>query len=155
MMHDKQTAAIARYGAMAGQIKKMPAKARRRARLDRKRYAARYLTVRRGRTVEDPLKLIRFLVEVCGLTLQEAGHAVRKAKVIHGIGRIPTREESVRLAKVLYRQTGDLIDAVSLARFYGWACGESQVWDVVRVTLSTMPVAREATGIENWQEAAE
>ena len=36
-MMDKQTAAVARYKAMAGQLKKLPPKARRRARLDRKR----------------------------------------------------------------------------------------------------------------------
>jgi hypothetical protein len=157
MINDKHSAAIARYQAMAGQMKKLPSKARRRARLDRKRYGARYLKMRRGRVVPDTLRMIRFLVEVCGLTLQEAGRAVRKERPVagFGFGRVPGPEEAARVAKALYRQTGDLIDAVSLARFYGWSSREVHGWNAVCVALSKMAVARESTGIENWQEAAE
>jgi len=156
-MHDRQTAAMARYKAMAGQVKKLPPKARTRARLDQKRYAARYLKMRGKRAVFDTLRTIRFLVEVCGLTLQEAGRAVRKDRNVHGFGfdRAPGPEEATRVAKSLYRQTGDVIDAVSLARFYGWSCGEGRAWNAVCVALSRMTVTRESTGIENWAEAAE
>jgi hypothetical protein len=157
MIADKQSAAIARYMAMAGRVKKLPPKARRRARLDQKRYAVRYLTVKRGKGVVEDLKLIRFMVEVCGLTLQEAGRGVRKARYVRGFGsrHVPGPEEAARVAKSLYRQTGDLIDAVSLARFYGWSCGEGRAWNAVCVALSRMTVTRESTGIENWAEAAE
>jgi hypothetical protein len=77
MMHDKQTAAIARYKAMAGLIKDPPAKAARRARADRKRYAEQYVLERRGRVLCEPVRIVRFLVDVCGLTMQEASRAVR------------------------------------------------------------------------------
>jgi hypothetical protein len=157
MMHDKQSAAMARYRGMAGQMKKLPSKARKRATLDHKRYAARYLKMRRGRVVDDTLRMMRFLVEVCGLTLQEAGRAIRKEQPVagFGLGRVPGPEEAARVAKGLYRQTGDLIDAVSLARFYGWSCGEGRAWNAVCVALSRMTVTRESTGIGNWAQAAE
>jgi hypothetical protein len=88
---------------MAGRMKKLPPKARRRARLDRKRYAARYLAMKRGKAVVDDLKMIRFMVEVCGLTLQESGRAARKERRVagFGFGRVPGPEEAARVAKAL------------------------------------------------------
>ena len=107
-MHDKQSAAMARYRGMAGQMKKLPSKARKRATLDHKRYGARYLKMRRGRVVADTLRMMRFLVEVCGLTLQEAGRAVRKEQPVagFGLGRVPGPEEAARVAKRLIPADG-------------------------------------------------
>ena len=150
-MHDKQTAAVARYRAMAGLIKKMPPKAARRAKTDQKRYAARYVTRRRGKAVGDPLKMVRFLVDVCGLTLKEASAAVRSALRTGQCGSLPKPGSAQKLAADLYRQTRDMLDAVALARFLGWVTNEPQVWETVRLVVSGMPVAAEATGIENWE----
>ena len=149
MMHDKQTAAIDRYRAMAGLIKKLPPKAARKAKTDQK-YAARYVTNRRGRAVCEPLKMVRFLVAECGLTLKEASCAVRTAMRSGQCGAMPRAGSATKLAADLYRQTRDMIDAVALARFYGWALGEEGVFEAVRTTLSGMKVAVESTGMENW-----
>src|SRR4051812_43038730 len=79
MEHEKLQAAIDRYRAMAGLLKKLPAKAARRAREDRKRYAEEYVLQRKGRTLCDPVRMVRFLVNVCGLTMHEASKDVRAA----------------------------------------------------------------------------
>src|SRR6266446_300992 len=143
MMQDKQTAAIARYRAMAGLIKKPPPRAARRARADQKRHAARYVTKRRGRPVCDPLKMTRFLVHVCGLSLREASAAVRGAIRTLPCGALPRRGNAEYLAALMYRQTRDMIDAVAMARFFGWASDEPDVWEGVRLKLSGMPVVAE------------
>jgi hypothetical protein len=44
---------------------------------------------------------------------------------------------------------------MSMARFLGWSALDANLWEAVRVHLAGMRVTREATGIENWQEAAE
>ena len=149
-MHDKQTAAVARYRAMAGLIRKLPPKAARRARADQKRHAARYVTRRRGRPVCDPLKMVRFLVDVCGLTLKDASCAVRLAMQAGQCGTMPGRGGDIDLAQALYRQTRDMVDAVAMARFFGWALDQAEKWELVRTTLSGMKVAPESTGVENW-----
>jgi hypothetical protein len=154
MNHDKQTAAIARYRAMAGLIKKPPRQAARQAKADQKRYAERYVTTRRGRPVCDPLKMTRFVVDVCGLTLKEASAAVRLAIRTLPCGTPPRRGSAETIAAQLYRQTRDMVDAVAMARFFEWSSDEPEVWRVVRSALSTMPVAPENTGAKNWQEAA-
>jgi hypothetical protein len=102
MMHDKQSAAVARYRAMARLLRKLPPKAARRARADQKRHAARYVTRRRGRPVCDPLKMVRFLVDVCGLSLKEASGAVRTAIMEGGCGAWPGAKDSKGMAKRLY-----------------------------------------------------
>ena len=76
MNHDKLTAAVARYQAMAGQMKDLPAAAARRAKADQRRYAEAYLP-KRGKRLAEPLLMIRFLVRVCGLSLRDASQAVR------------------------------------------------------------------------------
>jgi hypothetical protein len=149
---DKGSAAVARYRAMAGLLKKLPPKAARLAKADAKHVAV-YVTKRRGRAVCDPLKMVRFVVDICGLNLKEASCAVRAAIRMGQCGALPKGGDAEALAVALYRQTRDMPDAVAMARFLGWA-SDAPVWDVVRVTLSAMPVAPEATGIENWQEAA-
>ena len=151
MIHDKQTAAIARYKAMAGLLNKLPAKAARRAKADQKRYAARYVTKRRGRPACDPLKMVRFLVDVCGLSLNEASCAVRTAIMAGGCGAWPGAKDSKGMAKRLYRDTRDVLEAVAIARFFGWASGNSTGWDHVRRALTHHRFRQEATGIENWQ----
>lgn len=150
MMHDKQTAAIARYRAMAGLIKKLPPKAARRAKLDQKRHAARYVTKRRGRPACDPLKMTRFLVDVCGLSLKEASVAVRRAIRTLPCGTLPRRVSAETMAADLYRQTRDIVDAVAMARFFGWASGRVELWDGVRADLAAMTMVRKSTGMENW-----
>ena len=150
MIHDKQTAAIARYKAMAGLLNKLPAKAARRAKADQKRYAARYVTKRRGRPACDPLKMVRFLVDVCGLSLNEASCAVRTAIMAGGCGAWPGAKDSKGMAKRLYRDTRDVLEAVAIARFFGWASGQAEPWDGVRAHLALMTMVRELTGMENW-----
>ena len=155
MMQDKQTAAVARYRAMAGQMKDLPPAAARRAKADQKRYASRYVLLRRGRAVCEPVRMVRFLVDVCGLTMQEASKAVRTALRNNQCGAWPVGKGVDSLAAEIYRRTGDMPDAMSMARFLGWASDAPQIWEAVRVKLSGMHVSREATGIENWREAAE
>jgi hypothetical protein len=152
VIQDKQTAAIARYRAMAGLLKTLPPKAARRAKADQKRHATRYVTRRRGRPVCDPLKMVRFLVDVCGLTLIEASCAVRVAIRAGGCGSTPKGGDSQAVALRLYRNTGDILEAVAAARFFGWASGDSRGWDDVRRALSAHRFRQEATGIENWQD---
>lgn len=155
MMDDKQTAAVARYRAMAGLIEKLPAKAARRARGDRKRYAEEYVLQRKGKTLCDPVRMVRFLVDVCGLTMQEASKAVRTALRNNECGAWPAAQSVKGMAEELYRRTGDMADAMSMARFLGWSDSDQNLWEAVRVHLAGMRVTREATGIENWQDAAE
>ena len=99
--------------------------------------------------------MVRFLVDVCGLTMQEASKAVRAALRSNQCGAWPSAKSVDGLAAEIYRRTGDMPDAMSMARFLGWASEQPQVWEAVRVKLSAMPVSREATGIENWRPAAE
>jgi hypothetical protein len=150
VIQDKQTAAIARYRAMAGMLGKLPPKAARRAKADQKRHAARYVTRRRGRPACDPLKMVRFLVDVCGLSLKEASSAVRTAIMAGGCGAWPGARDSKGMAKRLYRETRDVLEAVAMARFFGWASGRRDLWDGVRDHLAGMTMVREATGVENW-----
>jgi hypothetical protein len=150
MMQDKQSAAVARYRAMAGLLKKLPPKAARRAKADQKRHAARYVTRRRGRPACDPLKMVRFLVDVCGLTLKEASGAVRKGIMAGGCGAWPGARDSKGMAKRLYRETRDVLEAVATARFFGWASGQAELWDGVRADLAAMKMVRESTGMEDW-----
>lgn len=155
MTHDKQTAAIARYKAMAGQIKDLPLAAARRARADQKRYPEEYLP-KRGKGIAGPLKMIRFLVDVCGLSLREATWAVRhEMETLGDRPWEPQGEPVEEMARKLYRAAGDLLDAVALARFYAWIAFDPDFWDEVRDRLVAMTVTEEATGIENWAEAAE
>ena len=121
MTNDKQTAAIARYRGTAGLIKKLPAKAARRARADRKRYAEQYVLERRGRVLCEPVRMVRFLVDVCGLTMQEASRAVRAALRDNQCGAWPSAKTVDGMAGEIYRCTGDMPDAMSMARFLGWA----------------------------------
>ena len=150
VIQDKQTAAVARYRAMAGLLKKLPPKAARRAKADQKRHATRYVTRRRGRPACDPLKMVRFLVDVCGLTLREASCAVRTAIMAGGCGAWPGAKDSQGMAKRLYRDTRDVLEAVAMARFFGWASGQTELWDGVREHLAAMTMVRESTGRENW-----
>jgi hypothetical protein len=150
---DKGGAAVARYRAMAGLLKKLPPKAARLAKADAKHVAV-YVTKRRGRAVCDPLKMVRFVVDICGLNLKEASCAVRAAIRAGGCGAMPGMRSAEGVAITLYKQARDMPDAVALARFFGWALDKPEVWDVVRVTLNAMSVSPEATGIENWQEQA-
>ena len=155
MEHDKLTAAVARYLAMAGQIKSMPAAAARRAKVDQRRYAEAYLP-KRGKRLAEPLFMIRFLVDVCGLNLREASQAVR-AEMLKDQKQSwePQGEPVCGTADRLLKATGDILDAVVLARFYGWIAFQPDGWNEVRRELAAVTVTEEATGIENWQEASE
>lgn len=155
MTLDKQTAAVARYRAMAGQIKDLPLAAARRARADQRRYAETYLP-KRGKRLAEPLFMIRFLVEICGLSLREASQAVR-AEMLKDQKQSwePQGEPCCGTADRLLKATGDIFDAVVLARFYGWIAFHPEDWNQVRFELSAMTLTEEVTGIENWQEAAE
>jgi hypothetical protein len=155
MMHDKGSAAIARYRAMDGKIEDLPLAAARRARADQKRYGEEYLP-KRGKRIAEPLKMTRFLVDVCGLSLREAARAVRQELVrADEWSWEPQGEPEAEMARKLYKAAGDMMDAVALARFYAWIAFEPDYWNEVRNCLAAMTVTAEATGIENWQEAAE
>ena len=65
-------------------------------------------------------------------------------------GTMPGRGGDIDLAQALYRQTRDMVDAVAMARFFGWALDQAEKWELVRTTLSGMKVAPESTGVENW-----
>jgi hypothetical protein len=154
-MHEKQTAAIARYKAMAGQIKNLPLAAARRARADQRRYAEQYLP-KRGKRIAEPLHMMRFLVDVCGLSLREAAWAARREfQKDEEQSWEPQGETVEEMAAKLHKATGDVLDAVALCRFYGWIAFHPEDWNEVRDRLVAMTVTEEATGIENWQEAAE
>jgi hypothetical protein len=154
MTDDKLSAAVARYQAMAGQMKDLPAAAARRAKADQRRYAEAYLP-KRGKRLAEPLFMIRFLVNVCGLSLREASQAVR-AEMLKDLKQSwePQGEPCCGTADRLLKATGDILDAVALARFYGWICFQPDDWNEVRFELSGMTVTEEATGIENWLETA-
>ena len=154
MNHDKLTAAVARYRAMAGQMKDLPAAAARRAKADQRRYAEAYLP-KRGKRLAEPLLMIRFLVRVCGLSLREASQAVR-AEMLKDQKQSwePQGETVLETAEKLLKATGDILDAVVLARFYGWIAFQPDDWNEVRRELAALAMTEEATGIENWQEPA-
>jgi hypothetical protein len=154
MKHDKLTAAVARYQAMAGHIKDLPLGAARRAKADQKRYAETHLP-KRGKRLAEPLCMIRFLVRVCGLSLREASQAVR-AEMLKDQKQSwePQGEPVCGTADRLLKATGDILDAVALARFYGWIAFQPDDWNGVHHELAAVKVTEEATGIENWQEAA-
>ncbi len=151
-MHDKLTAAVARYQAMAGQLKDLPVAAARRAKADQRRYAEAYLP-KRGKRLAEPLYMIRFLVRVCGLSLREASQAVR-AEMLKDQKQFweSQGEPACGTADRLLKATGDILDAVALARFCGWIDFGPDDWNEVRHELAVVKVTEEATGIENWQE---
>ena len=155
MEQDKLSAAVARYRAMAGLKEGLPPKAARRAREDRKRHAEKYLLQRKGKTLCEPVRMVRFLVDVCGLTMQEASKAARAALRENQCGAWPAAKTVEGMAEEVYRRTGDMADAMSMARFLGWSSDQPRMWEAVRAHLAGMRVARESTGIENWAEAAE
>jgi hypothetical protein len=154
MAHDKLTAAVARYQAMAGHIKDVPVGAARRAKADQRRYAEAHLP-KRGKRQAEPLFMIRFLVSVCGLSLREASQAVR-AEMLKDQKQSwePQGETVLEIAEKLLKATGDILDAVVLARFYGWIAFHPDDWNEVRRELAALAMTEEATGIENWQEPA-
>ena len=155
MDQDKAMAAVARYQAMAGRMKDLPAAAARQAKADRRRYAEACLP-KRGKRLAEPLFMIRFLVDVCGLSLRDAAQAVRAEMLKDQKQSWEPQGEPVRgTADRLLKATGDILDAVVLSRFYGWIAFQPDDWNEVRFALSAMTVTEEATGIENWQEAAE
>jgi len=152
---EKVNAAIVRYRAMAGQMKGLPAAASRRAKADRKRYATRYLP-RRGKRLAEPLFMIRFLVDVCGLNLRDAAQAARAAMLKDQRQSWEPQGESVReTADKLLKAAGDILDAVALSRFYAWIAFQPDDWNVVRDELAVLTVTDEATRIANWQEPAQ
>ena len=67
-----------------------------------------------------------------------------------GCGAWPGAKDSKGMAKRLYRDTRDVLEAVAMARFFGWASGRVELWDGVRADLAAMTMVREATGMENW-----
>ncbi len=154
MTSDKQIAAVARYLAMAGQMKSMPVAAARQAKADQRKYAEAYLP-KRGKRLAEPLFMIRFLVDVAGLSLREASQAVR-AEMLKDQKQSwePQGEPVCGTADRLLKATGDILDAVALGRFYGWIAFQPDDWNEVRHELAAVKVTEEATGIENWQEAA-
>ena len=155
MTLDKQTAAVARYQAMAGQMKDVPAAAARRARADRKRYAEAYVP-KRGKRLAEPLFMIRFLVDVCGLSLRDAAQAVRSEMLKDQRQSWEPQGETVpETADKLLKAAGDILDAVALSRFYAWIAFHPDDWSLVRDELTALTVTEEATGIENWLETAE
>jgi hypothetical protein len=152
MEHDKLTAAVARYQAMAGQMKDLPAAAARRAKADQRRYAKAYLP-KRGKRLAEPLFMIRFLVSVCGLSLREASQAVRAEMLKDQKQSWEAQgQPCCGTADRLLKATGDILDALVLARFYGWIAFQPDDWNEVRHELAAVTVTEEATGIENWQE---
>jgi hypothetical protein len=102
---------------MAGQIKDLPLAAARRARADQKRYAEAYLP-KRGKGIHAPLKVARFLVEVCGLSLRDATWAVRR-DLERGDDQSwqPQGESEAEMARKLHRATGDIFEP----NFGGWS----------------------------------
>ena len=66
----------------------------------------------------------------------------------------PQGEPVCGTADRLLKATGDILDAVILARFYGWIAFQPDDWNEVRHELAAVTVTEEATGIENWQEPA-
>jgi hypothetical protein len=152
MIVDKETAAIARYQAMAGQVKDLPVAAARQAKTDKRRYAEAFLP-KRGKRLATPLFMIRFLVEICGLSLREASQAVR-AEMLKDQKQSwePQGETVCGTADRLLKATGDILDAVALARFYAWIAFQPDDWNEVRRELAAVKDTEEATGIENWQE---
>ncbi len=154
LIADKQTAAVARYQAMAGQVKDLPAAAARQARADQRCHAEIYLP-KRGKRVAAPLLMIRFLVNVCGLSLGEASQAVR-AEMLKDWKQSwePQGEPCCGTADRLLKATGDILDAMALARFYGWIAFQPDDWRAVRDELAVIKVTEEATGVENWLETA-
>src|SRR5208337_223402 len=141
MTDDKLTAAVARYLAMAGQLKGLPPAAERRAKADQRRYAEAYLP-KRGKRLAEPLFIIRFLVDVCGLSLRDAANAVR-AEMQKDPKQPwePDGETVDETAKKLRKAAGDILDAVALARFYAWSAFQPDGWKEVRDRL----VAKAAT----------
>ena len=154
LIADKPTAAVARYQAMAGRMKDLPAAVARQARADQRRHAETYLP-KRGKRLAEPLFMIRFLVEICGLSLRDASQAVR-AEMLTECKQSwePQGKSCCGTADRLLKATGDILDAVALARFYGWIAFQPDDWNEVRFELSAMTVTEEATGIENWLETA-
>ena len=154
MEHDKLTAAVARYQAMAGLKQKLPPGPRAghgRTGSDMRRHTC----ASAGKLLCEPVRMVRFLVDVCGLTMQEASKATRAALRHSECGAWPGAQNVEAMAAEIYRRTGDMADAMSMARFLGWSSDQPQVWEAVRMHLARMRVTREATGIENWMEAAE
>jgi hypothetical protein len=144
MGQDKPSAAIARYLAMAGQLNGLPTAAARRAKADQKRYAAQYLP-KRGKRLAQPLCMIRFLVDVCGLSLRDAAQAVRAQMLEDHKQSWEPQGETVReTADKLLKAAGDILDAVALSRFYAWIAFQPDGWNAVRDELARLTVTEES-----------
>ncbi len=153
LIADKPTAAVARYQAMAGRMKDLPAAVARQARADQRRHAETYLP-KRGKRLAEPLFMIRFLVEICGLSLREASNAVRaELQKDPKQSWEPDGETVDETAEKLRKAAGDILDAVALARFYAWISFQPDGWKEVRDRLVAKAGAQEVVQIR--QEAAE
>jgi hypothetical protein len=140
----------ARYAVMAGIDKNMTTEGRK----DRLRFGAKYLCYVDGEPALQPLKIIRFGVDVCGLTMRQATYAVRYMIEDLKLSFNHYGDNPRKIAAEFLHCTGDIFEAVALARFLEWVYRETEfdLWGDVRDYLINMVVHPES---ESGQEAAE
>jgi hypothetical protein len=110
-MSDEAADAIFRYLAMAGHID-LPDDLEQEAAADRERYGAAYLILADdGTAYYEPLKIVRFLCEVCGVPLRESRAAVIEDYQATKAGPSPGPKGTPEAqAKMLFEKLGNVFE---------------------------------------------
>ena len=155
-MRDDVDAALRRYEAMDGVLRNTPEAVVRQGEADRRRFGDRY--IRRnseGRSVWDPVMVIRFLVEACGIPLAESRDAVIDNAGHTGVAIKAGKQSPIEQAKELLAACGNVIEARELVAVFCELPDEGDplarpYWRAVLESIETKPLVPEDTGVANW-----
>ena len=118
-MDEKAADGLLRYEAMTGRLQGLDEAAEANAARDRARYGAAYLPRdAHGSVIWNDLMMIRFLVEVCGLSFRESREAVIENSRALGVRMPDEVPPAPEKARALLAETGDIFAARELAAFF-------------------------------------
>lgn len=154
-MREEAYAALRRYEVMAGRLSSIPDKVEQQGERDRETLGDRYLWYGAdGDFVWNDLMVLRFLVEVCGISLNESRDAVIENSRVKGLRMGDNMVPPAQMAKKLFGEFGNVLEAHAMAGFYRDAfAGESDAaryWRDVLQHIETTRFVSEDVGLENW-----
>lgn len=118
-MDEKAADGLLRYEAMTGRVEGLDEAAEAEAARDRERHGATYLPRdAHGSVIWNDLMMIRFLVEICGLSFRESREAVIENSRALGVRMPDEAPPAPEKARALLAETGDIFAARELAAFF-------------------------------------
>lgn len=149
--------AATRYEAMIGAIDEGPAMERQ-AQEDRDRYGRDYMAIKDGEPalrLFDPVRAVRFLVEVCGIPFAVAERNQLSETRTYGIIKPPedVDAQAREIVKSLITEWPNIFEAVAVARYYNQAFKgmvNASLWNEAVRLIRNEPVAPLDTKPEIW-----